>query len=266
MTTKPSPTTKMDRATRSIVKEEGLFALWKGHVPAQLLSVVYGLTQFMTFEMLTQEVWHLVPFLRHDTYKPVVHFLCGGIAGSLATILSFPSDVVRTRLVAQGEPKVYKNLPQAISMIYRIEGPRAFFKGLSPTIVQVTPHAGVQFSAYSIFTMQLKGTDAQYIPISGVGSLVCGSLSGICAKTAVYPFDLARKRLQIQGFQHARKGFGKPFICHGLIECLVTTIREEKMIGLFKGLWPSLLKAAVTTALHFYIYEQTCHAIAATHR
>ena len=37
---------------------------------------------------------------------PATHFLCGGIAGCAASIASLPLDVLRTRLVAQGEPKV----------------------------------------------------------------------------------------------------------------------------------------------------------------
>jgi solute carrier family 25 thiamine pyrophosphate transporter 19 len=62
--------------------------------------------QFASFEVLTQQAWYLLPRFREDAYRPVVHFVCGGAAGTLATMLSFPSDVVRTRLVAQGEPKV----------------------------------------------------------------------------------------------------------------------------------------------------------------
>jgi solute carrier family 25 thiamine pyrophosphate transporter 19 len=56
--------------------------------------------------MLTQQAWYLLPHFQQDVYRPMVHFVCGGVAGTLATVLSFPSDVVRTRIVAQGEPKV----------------------------------------------------------------------------------------------------------------------------------------------------------------
>lgn len=61
-----------------IYKDEGIKAFWKGHVPAQYLSVTYGLTQFYLFEILTKQIdiIHL-----HKTRKALGNFICGAIAG-----------------------------------------------------------------------------------------------------------------------------------------------------------------------------------------
>ena len=91
--------------------------------------------------------------------------------------------------------------------------------------------------------------------------MVAGCLEGLVAKTIVYPLDLARKRLQIQGFEHGRKGFGGFFRCNGLLDCLILTTKQEGLPGLFKGLGPSQWKAALMTALHFTFYEQALNVI-----
>jgi len=47
-----------------------------------------------------------VPSSLATNVRPVTHFVCGGAAGCLATLASQPFDVIRTRFVAQGYPKV----------------------------------------------------------------------------------------------------------------------------------------------------------------
>lgn len=53
------------------------------------------------------------------------------------------------------------------------------------------------------------------------GSLLAGSLAGLTSKSITYPFDLARKRMQIQGFQDARTGFGKVISSKTLWLCIL---------------------------------------------
>ena len=89
-----------------IAKEEGIKALWKGHIPAQLLSITYGCVQFTSFEALTKLAWNIISHEKYTELKPVTHFICGGLSGCCSSVLVQPIDVLRTRLVAQGEPKV----------------------------------------------------------------------------------------------------------------------------------------------------------------
>lgn len=176
--------------------------------------------------------------------------------------MSFPFDVVRTRLVGQSEQrKIYRGVLHSVKDIYVKEGPLVLFRGLWPTLIQIGPHAGVQFMCYKLFNEWYKiliETDKQTTFSS---SLVAGSLAGLCAKTSIYPFDLAKKRMQIQGFQEGRKMFGSTFTCKGFTDCLLKIYKIEGVQGYFKGLSPSLLKAVVTTALHFSTYELICKSL-----
>ena len=41
---------------RQIVRDEGVTALWKGNIPAELLYVFYGATQFVTYHHVNQVI------------------------------------------------------------------------------------------------------------------------------------------------------------------------------------------------------------------
>ncbi|XP_068193416.1 mitochondrial thiamine pyrophosphate carrier [Antennarius striatus] len=240
------------QAFRCIRTEEGVSAFWKGHIPAQLLSISFGAVQFASFEFLTKMVHKMMPY---DSQTAGVHFLCGGLSACSATMVCQPVDMLRTRFAAQGEPKVYHSLRHAVTTIYQTEGVLAFYRGLIPTLVAVFPYAGMQFFFYNIF-IKLTAPATKTGNLGGhLTSLVCGSGAGMISKTITYPFDLFKKRLQVGGFEVARAHFGQVRTYRGVLDCMVQIAREEGVRGFFKGLSPSLVKAALSTGFMFFWYE-----------
>uniref|UniRef100_A0A1I7XS45 PHB domain-containing protein n=1 Tax=Heterorhabditis bacteriophora TaxID=37862 RepID=A0A1I7XS45_HETBA len=235
-----------------IIREEGLKAFWKGHVPAQGLSAMYGVVQFASFEFLSREVGNHLSYV-HPSVRSTVDFACGGLSGCLAMTAAMPLDVIRTRLVAQSGKALYKGICtknithierlefiyfcligtfHAISHIWQKEGIIGYFRGWAPSLVQIAPFTGLQFALYNFFMElwpQFVVTDHD-----STGALVSGALAGTVAKTALYPLDMVRHRLQMNGFD--RHGFGRTSDYRkGMFRTIVMVVRNESIYGLFKG-------------------------------
>ncbi|XKL66196.1 hypothetical protein PGB90_009616 [Kerria lacca] len=247
----------MFQAIKIIWKEETVSAFWKGHNSAQILSILYGTVQFATFEQLKKLVKIFNLPIKQQIFES---FFFGSSATVLATFASFPFDVIRTRFIAQGKFQEYRTIYEASCKIIDKEGFRGLYKGLTPTLIQSVPYGGCQFGFYTLFTkLNTKlplSTETHSEELITGGNLIAGFLAGMCAKTVTYPFDLCRKRMQIQGFLDVRKNFGKLFICSGLVDCCIRIYKEESFIGFFKGLQPSLIKSALSTSIYFALHDK----------
>lgn len=161
-----------------IFTEEGLLAFWKGHVPAQGLSILFGVGQFLTFEVTTKTIHSVCPqVIESDFLRPWSHFVSGAVSGVSGTVLAYPLDVIRTRLVAQGNSKLYLGTLDAVKKMYLQEGPKAYFRGLVPTFCTIAPYSGLQFGFYNLFTQILGSQDNDKV-ISMSKSALCGALAG----------------------------------------------------------------------------------------
>lgn len=251
----------MYQAIRTIFKDEGVVALWSGHVPAQFLSISYGFVQFWSYETLSAKCYSFsnLSFVN----KASIDFSCGAIAGSLATIASFPFDTIRTRMIAEDKNSpMYKSVLHVFNHMCKTEGKLSLYKGLLPTVAQIAPHAGAQFMFYKMFSEYFKSMNVDGNPksnLSVLNSLTSGSIAGFLSKLLIYPFDLAKKRLQIQGFKANRTYFGENFVCKGFFNCIIKTVKYEGFTALYKGLFPSLVKASIVSSLHFLFFEQFCN-------
>ena len=145
----------------------------------------------------------------------------------------------------------------------------SLYRGLWPTLLQIGPYTGFQFSLYKLF---IDLSENYFGDNSGMQSLICGGASGTIAKTLVYPLDFGKKRLQVQGFNNmpTYRGYTVNYITfsnetsnirvlflllYRLLNCLMVTAKNEGVLVWFRGLNPSIAKALVSTALHFYFFE-----------
>ncbi|XP_037956574.1 mitochondrial thiamine pyrophosphate carrier-like [Teleopsis dalmanni] len=245
--------TSLLQASRLIYKEEGIKAFWKGHNSGQMMSITYALIQFWSYEQIRLKGSQTTWFKDHTH---VSNFVSGGLAGCIATTISMPFDIVRTRVIAQDHNVPYRNVMNTLSVILRDEGVRGLFRGLVPTVVQIGPLVGCNFLFYRIindFGLNLLHPSQQHLPAWYL--LMSGGVAGTLSKVILYPLDFIKKRLQLQGFKHQRVTFGRNHTCNGAIDCIRVAMREEGAISFYKGVVPTLYKSGLTTALYFVLYD-----------
>lgn len=236
---------------RHIVRHEGVTGLWKGNVPAELMYVSYAALQFTTYRSFTLGLHRL--FGEGALPKGAESFIAGAGAGATATAVTYPLDLLRTRFAAQGPDRVYAGLGRAVGEIRRDEGYRGFFRGLGPGLAQIVPYMGLFFALYEGLRRPLGALD---LPL-GTGDAAAGVVASVLAKTGVFPLDLVRKRIQVQGPTRSRYVHKNiPSYETGAVTALRTIVATEGVRGLYRGLTVSLLKAAPASAMTMWTYER----------
>lgn len=256
---------------RTIIREEGLPGLWKGNIPAELMYVCYGAVQFTTYRTTTQL---LAQMDQHRLPQPVESFVSGALGGGVATACTYPLDLLRTRFAAQGsgENRVYGSLLSSVKEIARNEGNAGFFRGCSAAVGQIVPYMGLFFATYeSLRPIMASAPDLSPIPLlPGSGDAAAGVIASVLAKTGVFPLDLVRKRLQVQGPTRALYVHRNIPEYRGVLNTINFIFKTQGLRGLYRGLTVSLVKAAPASAVTMWTYERALkllqeYEIAASH-
>jgi solute carrier family 25 thiamine pyrophosphate transporter 19 len=244
---------------KQILKHEGLTGLWKGNVPAELMYLAYGSIQFSAYKYASSLLEH--PALPYHLPSSAVNFISGAAAGAAATTATYPLDLLRTRFAAQGTERVYTSLLASLKQIGQQEGPRGFFRGLGAGVSQIVPYMGLFFASYEGLK-PLVAESSLPLPF-GTSDAAAGVLASILSKTAVYPLDTTRKRLQVQGPMLTRYVHGNIPQYSGVISTVLRIWRQEGRRGMYRGLTVSLLKAAPASAVTMWTYERAMSAMLA---
>ncbi|KAJ7703227.1 mitochondrial carrier [Mycena rosella] len=261
---------------RSLVrmfKEEGMRGFMRGNGINCLRIVPYSY------------VHHIMPKLTPLTLgaeqiRPK-RLASGALAGICSVCSTYPLDLVRARLSiatasipvsAASQAKLSSNNGAKVSLssayhtasssvplselsivgmtlkIVREEGGiRGLYRGLVATAFGVAPYVGINFAAYEF----LRGVVTPPGKTGVARKLSCGALAGSISQTLTYPFDVLRRKMQVTGMKSS--GLGIKYT--GAIDALQGIVKTEGIRGLYRGLWPNLLKVAPSIATSFFCYE-----------
>jgi solute carrier family 25 (mitochondrial thiamine pyrophosphate transporter), member 19 len=93
--------------------------------------------------------------------------------------------------------------------------------------------------------------------VFGAPDALAGITAGIIAKSATYPLDTIRKRLQVQGPSRTLYVHGNiPEYLGGVIPTLRAIVAKEGLRGLYRGLSVALVKAAPSSAMTVWTFER----------
>jgi len=140
------------------LKSEGIKGLWKGYTATLLRDVPFSAMY-----------WGLYETLRPKEYNFQQCFVAGAVSGTVASTITLPMDVIKTRLqIDLGEKLVKGNgnknhVLKSVSIakeIVRNEGTKGLFSGLTPRLVKVAPACAIMISSYEYcklyFTLRNK--------------------------------------------------------------------------------------------------------------
>ncbi|XP_014666467.1 PREDICTED: solute carrier family 25 member 43-like [Priapulus caudatus] len=213
----------------NVYTNEGVRAFWKGNGIACIRLFPYSAIQFAAFNQF--KLWMVD---EHGRLGALSAMAAGSGGGIVATVTTYPTDMVKTRLTAQhSDPtkKKYKGIIDAFRLIAKEEGILAFYKGMSTSIIGVIPFAGGTFMAYEVLD---KAWGKPKTEMSPVENFINGCLAASFAQTFSFPFDTIRKKLQAQSKAIAGGG-GVDIEFNGMVDAFVQTVKKNGIFGLWRG-------------------------------
>ncbi|XP_078444168.1 putative mitochondrial adenine nucleotide transporter BTL3 [Wolffia australiana] len=252
---------------KSIAAQQGLRGFWKGNFVNILRTAPFKAVNFYAYDTYRKQ---LLRISGNKEASNLERFLAGAAAGITATVLCIPMDMIRTRMVAPGG----ESLGGVVGVFWHLvqtEGFFSLYKGLLPSIISMAPSGAIFYGVYDMLKssylrspkgmkrrllremklqqQQQEGEEElsalDQLELGPLRTLIYGAIAGCCAEAATYPFEVIRRRLQMQVQATRLSAFATS----------AQIIKQGGFAGLYAGLAPSLLQVLPSAAISYFVYE-----------
>ncbi|CAF9913697.1 MAG: hypothetical protein HETSPECPRED_001631 [Heterodermia speciosa] len=153
-------------ATYTVVKEEGIGALYRG---VSLTALRQGTNQAVNFSAYTKLKALLQRWQPESANKELPSYqtmVIGLVSGAMGPLSNAPIDTIKTRLQkTPGEPgqTAISRITMIARDMFKQEGFRAFYMGITPRIMRVAPGQAVTFTVYEYIKGLLEQSNAPLV-------------------------------------------------------------------------------------------------------
>jgi solute carrier family 25 (adenine nucleotide translocator) protein 4/5/6/31 len=184
--------------------------------------------------------------------------LIGGTAGAISKTVMAPVERVKLLMQTQdsnpdvlsGKVKRYASIGDCFRRVRSEQGVAAFWRGNLVNCLRYAPQQGSALAFNDLLNNMFPKYDQKTDFWKGFGvKLASGGLAGALANTICYPFDFARTRLA------SDLGAGKAQF-KGIGDCIITTVKNQGITGLYTGWTVTVMGAFVYRAGQLGCFKQ----------
>ncbi|KDO33305.1 hypothetical protein SPRG_02114 [Saprolegnia parasitica CBS 223.65] len=193
----------------------------------------------------------------------VKNVVAGGCAGITVNSIVYPLDVLRGRLALQqaiSPMKTYATSIDCLRSMVHTDGVASLYRGFGISTIGSFVYIGLNYALYEFFrpAMLLGGDDGFTSDVSRStlpGQIGCAVVASLGAQLSTFPYDVIRRKLQVQGDWlpgHSFPTYASTW------HCIKDTARETpwRVGGFYRGLVPNLLRLLPAATVSFAAYEK----------
>ncbi|PAA82905.1 hypothetical protein BOX15_Mlig034314g1 [Macrostomum lignano] len=246
---------------RHIWSVEGIAGFYRSNGAQMIRIFPYSAIQFLSFDVYNNS---LSASLGEGN---LTRLISGSMAGMTAVSLTYPLDVVRTRLAYQSAgcaEHPHSNYSGIADCLRHLRTQRALFAGLAPSLLGMAPYAGVSFCAFHWLQRQaverwpglfaVRDDDESPARLCTWARPLIGGLAGAAAQTVSYPLDCARRYMQVAGAP-GRFSLAEVPAAGAAATLSQLYSRYGVAAGLYRGLSLNYVRVVPTAGVSFAAYE-----------
>ncbi|KAI6654058.1 hypothetical protein LOD99_2905 [Oopsacas minuta] len=223
-----------------VIREEGVFKLWRGVTPAVIRHIFYTGLRVTIYENLREHVFKRNSKGQFPLYKSIIASICSGMT---AQFVASPMDLIKVRFQMdgrrqlQGLKPMYRGVSHALTTIVREEGVLRLWRGVVPNCQRAGFVALGDLAAYDL----AKRSILQYTTFKDdiITHILSSAVAGLTATTLGTPADVIKTRVMNQPTKN-----GKGIYYKSSIDCLIKSVKSEGIFSLYKGFFPIYARLA----------------------